>query len=283
MKKVVFVVAAVVVLAMAGMLVVGRFVMSSAGPYSVTSSAVYAASPELVAYQEALREGELGLGDFQELMTSPDDTVGQLAALELFGDREEGAVMFFDKLPEVSSGVKDRLRSSTYLDWQFKLAGKEVAGPDGATRDGAALFLRLPYTRDRLDEATVSGIGDSLVEAIPGADGAFANDLAWTIGLYPPSSLDGLNKHLRSGDAEVRLVAVQALGRLGDGQSLDRVRRRKKDSDVTVREAAYVAEASIIDSVREKAVLAIATPGTVQRLVDSESERKNAKKRLGMP
>ena len=154
-----------------------------------------------------------------------------------------------------------------------------------AVRDGAALFLRLPYSRQSLNPGVIGRVGDTLVETIPGATGDYRVDLAFTIGLYPPSSLDGLYKHLGSGDDQARLLAVQALGRLGKEESLDAVRRRKRDSEVTVREAAYVAEGSIMAASTLRALIAArsgpSSPG--QGVRDPVAEREKAKKRLGMP
>lgn len=281
MRKAIVAFVVVVVLVAAGTFLVGRFVISAESRAStVFSPSPYASTPEWQAFQRASEKGESGWEELQELMTSTDDYVGRQAGLALFRRGEKAAEMYFERLPEVSPAVKAYHRNDVFEQWQYRVAWKTVADPESAAREGAALFLRLPYTRDRLDEATLSGIGDSLVEAIPGADGGFAENLAFTIGLYPPSSLDGLREHLGSGDAQVRLLAVQALGRLEDEAALGEVKRLRRDGAEAVRRAAYDATASIEQAVKLR-ILA-ASREAVER-ADPELARKNAKKRLGMP
>lgn len=293
MKILVFAIVGFVVLAMAGTYMVGRFVMSAAnhGSSAVSYPPVYTPSyvpnpstPEWEALERAQAKGMEGRDELRELMTTPDEAVAQQAALELFKLGGTGSEMFFEELPEISTRVKEHLRHSIYGDWQFELARLAVEGPGGPARDGAALFLRLPYSRNSLGSATRGGIGDTLVEAIPGASGTFADDLAFTIGLYPPSSLDGLKKHLGSGDSKVRLLAVRALGKLGDEAVLGEVERMRYDGAAAVSAAAYVAASSIEAAARQRALIAArSAPGPVQSSPEPVSERQKAKKRLGMP
>ena len=275
MRKVVVVAVVLAVLAVVGTYAIGYF-----GTGSVDSYPSHAETQEVEAFRDALRKGEMGPSELQELMKSPDDMVGALAALELFDGPEEGARMFFEKLPEVSAGVLDLLRSGTYSDQQYKLAAKEVGGPEGAARDGAALFLLLPETRAYLNRETTAGIGDALVGAIPTASGGFADELAATIGLYRPSSLDGLKKHLGSGDERVRLIAVQALGLLWDAAAISDVSRMQFDPDIDVRKAALVALANLRTAVDQTV---LESSEAASEPADPEPAENSAKKRLGMP
>ena len=131
-----------------------------------------------------------------------------------------------------------------------------------------------------MNSAVVSGIGDTLVETIPDATGDYAVDLAFTIGLYPPGNLDGLKRHLDSSDPNVRRLAVQTLGKLGDEDALGAVERMRRDGAVEVSEAANVAAASIEKAVNQRLV---AASWTRKNVSSPESEREKAKKRLGMP
>ncbi len=283
MKKVVLVVAVLFVLAMAGMFLVGSFVMSS-GPvydsYSYVQPTPLRASPEWEAFQDAAGKGESGHGELQDMMTAPDNAIAYEAGLTLFKSTVTAREMFFEKLPEVDAAVKEHLRQEAFFEQHFELARQAVAGPEGAVRDGAALFLRLPYSRQSLNPGVIGRIGDTLVETIPGATGDYRVDLAFTIGQYPPSSLDGLKKHLGSSDPEARLLAVQALGKLADADALGAVKRMRSDGAVEVREAAYGAVASIE---RAEDLRLLAASRATQAAADPESERENAKKRLGMP
>ena len=248
MKKVAVVVGVLFLVVLVGMFVVGSLVMSSRpvyDPYSYPTPVVRPPSPEWQAFQDAAGKGESGYVELQDMMTAPDNAVAFEAGLTLFKSTQKGREMFFVKLPEVDAAVKEHLRNEAFFEQHFELARQAVAGPEGAIRDGAALFLRLPYSRQSLNSGVVGRIGDTLVETIPGAAGDYRVDLAFTIAQYPPSSLDGLKKHLGSSEAEVRLLAVQSLGKLADEASLGEVKRMRSDRAADVRDAAYVAVASI--------------------------------------
>ena len=294
MKWIVLAVVVVVLLGIAGAFFVALQVQSLAyEQYDTYPSTYYSGSgypnvtgtgPEWDKYRQAKANGANGYADMQALMASTEDEVAEFASHTLADSGSEEAFgLLFEKLPSVSSYVKGSFRTGSFNSSIYVHAAKTVLeGPD-TERDGALLFLKLPYSGQSLNPVLRDEVFNTLVQAVPGAEGQFASDLAFAIGLYRPTSAQPLVDLLAHKDAQVRKTAVTALGKLGRKDALADVQKLKSDSNSGVRTAATTAESTIQSAVAYSAPTYSAYGGPEQESEAQKAARKGARERLGMP
>ena len=294
MKWIVLAVVVVVLLGIAGAFYVALQVQSRAyDPYDSYGSSYYSGSsypsvtgtgPEWDKYREAKAKGVTGFADMQALMASTEDEVAMFASHTLADSGSEEAFgLLYEKLPIVSPHVKNSFRTGYFTDPVYNHAATTVLdGPD-AQRDGALLFLKLPYSAMSLSPTLRDEVFETLVQAVPGAEGQFASDLAFAIGLYRPTSAQPLVDLLAHKDAQVRKTAVTALGKLERKDALADVQRLKSDPAASVRTAATTAESTIQSAVAYTAPTYSSYGGPEQESEAQKAARKSARERLGMP
>ncbi len=296
MKWVVPVVLGFFLLAFLGFFVLARGISSRANeqygsyvgsaPSSVYGGPVpYGTGPEWDKFKEAEKKGASGYAAMQGLMLSPEPDVALYASHHL---ADSGLVdafkLLYDQLPSVTPYVKDSFRTGSFTDDVYMDAAKTVVNKSGTQRDGALLFLKLPYS----PTAYSPGLGDRvltiLVEAVPTAEGQFAKDLAYAIGQYPSSNPQPLVDLLKDKSATARVTALTALGKLAREETLDEVKKLKTDSSSKVRTAAVTAEASINSAVASRAASsAYVINETGGETPAEKAAREKARNRLGMP
>lgn len=294
MKWIVLAVVVVVLLGIAGAFYVALQVQSRAyDPYDPYASTYYpggsypgatGTGPEWDKYRDAQAKGVAGYADMQALMASTEDEVAMFASHSLADSGSEEAFgLLYEKLPSVSAHVKNSFRTGSFTGPVYKHAAKTVLeGPD-TEKDGALLFLKLPYSAMSLNQTLRDEVFGTLVQAVPGADGQFASDLAFAIGLYEPTSAQPLVDLLAHKDAQVRETAVTALGKLERHDALAEVQKLKSDSNSDVRTAAATAEGTIQSAVAYTPRTYSAYGGPEQESEAQKAARKGARERLGMP
>ncbi len=236
---------------------------------------------EKIAAAEA--KGPDGYADLQALMLDTDVGVAFQAANVLLRNGVFPAVdKFFEQLPKVTTQVKESVRMGGFDQRAFARAADRVKERDPKTMQGAMLFLKLSYMRDGYGYENQAF--DTLVTAIPDYDGAEADELAYTISLFQPKSVQPLIDMLGHEKARARLTAAIALGKMERAEALDGVTKLKSDPDPAVRAAAARAKKRIEGLI---AYMAARPPMPVmsrdgRSIVDPLEERK-ARNRLGMP
>jgi hypothetical protein len=291
MKWIVLAVVVVVLLGIAGAFLVALEVQNRAyDPYSSTyySGGSYPSAigtgPEWDKYREAQAKGVTGYAEMQALMASTEDEVAMFASHTLADSGSEEAYgLLYEKLPGVSTYVKDTFRTGSFTDSVYRHAAKTVLeGPD-TQRDGALLFLKLPYSGLSLDQALRDEVFGTLVEALPTAEGQFASDLAFAIGLYQPTSAQPLVDLLSHTDPVVRKTAVTALGKLERKDAVAEVQGLKSDPSADVRTAAATAESTIQSAIAYTPPTYASYGAPEEETEAQKAARKTARERLGMP
>lgn len=228
---------------------------------------------------DAVMKGPDGWPELQALMLDSDDSLAFDAAYALASAGNTKAFeLFFEQLPKVTATVKHSVRHAYYDGSVVQVASTEVRDRDPKTAEGAMLFLKLAYMRDSYAEGQAAF--KTLVAAIPDYDGAKADELAYTISLFNPGSLQPLYDMLDHEEPRARLTAVTALGKMGREESEPFVAKLAADPNSDVRAAATrsVANIKAAVSARAKAAAAAVTYGNDPRQPDQK-----AKNRLGMP
>ena len=294
MKWIVLAVVVVVLLGIAGAFLVALEVQSQAyDPYDPYSSTYYpggsypnatGTGPEWDKYRDAQTKGVTGYADMQALMASTEDEVAMFASHTLADSGSEEAFgLLYEKFPGVSQYVKDTFRTGSFTDAVYKHAAKTVLEGPATQRDGALLFLKLPYSGLSLNATLRDEVFVTLVQAVPAAEGQFASDLAFAIGLYQPTSAQPLVDLLAHKDPEVRKTAVTALGKLERKDALADVQLLKSDSNTDVRTAAATAESTIQSAVPYTPPTYASYGAPEQETEAQKAARKSARERLGMP
>ncbi|HXH62069.1 MAG TPA: HEAT repeat domain-containing protein, partial [Fimbriimonadaceae bacterium] len=208
------------------------------------SSVGYRSGPEWDKLKKARSEGKAGWSDLQTLMDSKDTSVAYEAMRTLVTGTEDSAKKFFEELPKLSSSNKDIARYQSFDDRAFTFASSALSGGTEEERVGAALFVRMNYGGSSVSTAVRRDLFETLVDSMDSAKGDYAKDLAFTIAEYSDGDLSPLLEKLKSKDAVVRKMAVQALGKSGRQDALANVRAMKNDRNKAVKAAAALAESS---------------------------------------
>jgi hypothetical protein len=279
----------VVLLAFAGVFVVGREMEIKAhDPYAAYPTSPsgypvpYGTGPEWDKFKAAEKAGKDGYDEMQALMLSTDPSVAEYASHHLADSGDEKAFgLLYEQLPKVVGYVKDSFRTGYFEDKLFRHAAETVATGEAAQRDGALLFLKLPYSGQSLTPDLRDFVSKNLAKAVPTADKKLSGDLAFALGLYPPTDAQHLLDLLSHKSAMARKTAVTALGKLERKDALTEVQRLKSDPVSAVRDAAVTAELSIQSAV-------VYTPPAAYGEPPVETEAQRAKRRhardlLGMP
>lgn len=274
------------------------YAAATGGPVGYRTSSVSPAysggsGPEWDKLVEAQGKGSAGYPDVQKAMLSTDYPTAESATRYLADSHDYEAFMFFfEQLPNVDARVKDSVRTGWFTDDVYLHAAQVVNGTVTASdpqRAGALLFLKLPYSPTSRSANLADQVHPELVKAVPTANGAFAEDLAYAIAQYPPNDPTPLLDMLAHKSDTARETALKALGKMGLEETLDEVKKLKSDSSARVRLAAAIAESSI----ETAAATYYSAPAYAASTYTSEvygeespaarTARQSARKRLGMP